>query len=283
MLVAGCVSPAHIAVDSVAGTSGFEREVVQGDGFRHVVYRHLAGHDAGRPDAKKVLHIYIEGDGRPWQSRMRIAGDPTSRFNLMLKLMRQERRDAIYVGRPCYLGLARDDNCSSNDWTYGRFSSAVIDSMASVISAFARDYAGVVLLGHSGGGTLAVLLAERVRATRAVVTVAANLDTTAWTDYHRYTPLVDSRNPASRPPLPIHIRQLHLLGELDLNIKPRLANDWLSRQRNADVWRFDRYVHNCCWGRVWPDVLNWLDGVSGSKDLVVDQAVPMPALNNRDG
>ena len=38
-----------------------------------------------------------------------------------------------------------------------------------------KGYSELVLIGYSGGGALAMLLAERIRV-RAVITVAANLD-----------------------------------------------------------------------------------------------------------
>ena len=52
----------------------------------------------------------------------------------------------------------------------------------------------IVFIGYSGGGTLATLLVEHFPQTRAVVTIAGNLDVKAWTEYHNYEPLFLSIN-----------------------------------------------------------------------------------------
>src|SRR6266545_4164343 len=74
---------------------------VEGEGFAHVVYR-----PAGlRPDGGRVLHIYLDGDGTPWE-RGRPAPDPTPRAPLVLRLMALDPAPRVYLGRPCYHGLA---------------------------------------------------------------------------------------------------------------------------------------------------------------------------------
>jgi alpha-beta hydrolase superfamily lysophospholipase len=82
---------------------------------------------------------------------------------------------------------------------------------------------GLVLIGHSGGGTLAMLLAERIHQTRKVVTLAGNLDTEAWTAQQGYSPLTGSLNPTDRPELPSSIKQVHFIGAEDRTISPEPA------------------------------------------------------------
>ncbi|OED40721.1 hypothetical protein AB833_11745 [Chromatiales bacterium (ex Bugula neritina AB1)] len=251
--VSSCVIPAHIQVDGKARRLGFERAEVGGNLFRHVVYKTpMSNRDA-------PLHVYIEGDGISWRSRYVISNDPTPRDPLMLQMMALDSSDSLYVGRPCYFGYARDTNCHSDYWTYARYSDEVVSSMERVIASQADGYSSLVLIGHSGGAALALLLAERLRNVTAVVTVAGNLDVAAWTSHHRYTPLYQSIDPALQPPLAAHIRQLHLLGGQDEVIPPRLVGAWLSKQVSAEVWRFDQYTHSCCWVDEWPQVLQWID------------------------
>jgi dienelactone hydrolase len=129
--------------------------------------------------------------------------------------------------------------------------------MASAVQRVAERHRArrLVLIGYSGGGTLAMLLAERVANVRALITVAGNLDTDAWTRLHGYTPLTGSLNPARRAPLPPHISQLHLAGGRDRNVPAALIEPVVRQQPGAHLRVYDDADHGCCWTRRWPQIL----------------------------
>ena len=113
----GCASaPEHAA--AIARDAGFTRAVVRGAPFEHVVF--VANRHGGPQNG--VLHVYIEGDGRPYLDRWTAAADPTPRNPLMLRLMTIDPEPAVYLGRPCYFGLAIQPPCTPRDWTLDRFS-----------------------------------------------------------------------------------------------------------------------------------------------------------------
>jgi hypothetical protein len=114
-------------------------------------------------------------------------------------------------------------------------------------------------MGHSGGGTLALLLAEQFTNTRAIITLAGNLDTDAWTAWHAYTPLRGSLNPALRPSLPASMMQRHYLGAQDGQIPPGLARRFAARHPEARVMVVPEQDHACCWSKIWPGILNDLE------------------------
>lgn len=252
VLLTACSSPAQ-RLDALALSSGFERGVASGKPYQHVTYQRTSG--------AKRLHVYLEGDGAPWWSRYIVAQDPTSRRSLALKLMALDEGDTFYLARPCYHGFARAKRCNNSMWTSKRYSRAVVDSMAAALKTHIKkyDYQTVGLIGHSGGGTLAMLLAERVPQVNAVLTVAANMDIDAWTRLHAYSPLSGSLNPALRPPLPADIWQLHLAGSEDKNVPPAIIRGAVRQQRYADVVTFSGFNHSCCWQDAWPDVLTALE------------------------
>jgi len=259
--LAACTLSPAARLDRQAMELGFSKRQVTGSGFEHVVFA------PGVPVQGPLLHVYLEGDGSPWMNARQIAVDPTPRQPLMLTLMARDSAPRLYLGRPCYHGLASHPRCHPGLWTYGRYSQAVVDSMASVLNSLLEQahYKGVVLLGHSGGGTLAMLLAERIPQTRAVVTLAANLDPDAWAAYHGYSPLWTSLNPAERPPLPEQIYQLHLIGRQDKTVPPELLAAALNGQHHADLWIIDQFDHRCCWVQLWPAVLAHLAGRIGEQ------------------
>lgn len=208
------------------------------------------------------MHVYLEGDGTPWLGG-RSAKYPTPRNPLMLKLMRLDTATSVYLGRPCYHGLQQSENCESKWWTSHRYSEQVVNSMAAALQKLAgNNQQPVVLLGHSGGGTLAMLLAERLPNIKAVVTLAGNLDIHAWTQLHHYPPLQGSLNPAERTPLPGHVHQLHLAGGRDRNVPAKFIQRVAASQHQlAEYHYFERYDHTCCWQEIWPAVLNELNDV----------------------
>lgn len=238
----------------MAEESGFERTVLPGTAFDHVVY---AGME--RP-AEEVLNVYIEGDGSPYLDRWTVAPDPTPRHPVMLQLMSLDPGPAVYVGRPCYFGLASSRGCSPSCWTTGRFGEPVVESMAAVIDRLKSEggYSRLRLLAHSGGGAIAVLLARRMPDVEAVVTLAGNLDPAAWTALHGYSPLSASLDPTQGGPLPAEVRQLHYAGEQDENIPPRLIREALPRLGGAHLHVLPGVAHRCCWEPAWPAVLQEL-------------------------
>ncbi len=246
---AGCVS--------MPAPGPLTRAIVPGTVFRHDI-----AFEDGRQDA--VLRVFIEGDGTPWDADGQPpAANPTPRYPLALALARATPPPVLYLGRPCYFRVAMDPGCAPPLWTAGRYSESVVDSMTAALTAFisAHGYRRATLIGYSGGGTLAVLIAPRVPATVAVITVAANLDTDGWTRLHGYLPLTGSLNPATESPLPEGIVQLNLLGGRDTNVPERASQRYLQRLRDDQVWRYPGFDHRCCWEREWPSILKRIGAI----------------------
>lgn len=240
-------------MDERAAGLGYRKVVVPGDGYSHVAYL-----KAGRAASDSALHVYLEGDGTPWIRKRVAAADPTPRTPLMLELMSLDPSPSLYLGRPCYHGLNRDKACTPDVWTDKRYSEAVVASMSAALDRLSPDYRALVLLGHSGGGTLAMLMAERQPKTEAVVTAAANLDTERWAELHRQQALGGSLNPARRPPLRPRIRQMHYAGGRDGNVPPALVREAIAQQQGATFREFPQQDHSCCWREVWPEMLGAL-------------------------
>jgi pimeloyl-ACP methyl ester carboxylesterase len=131
---------------------------------------------------------------------------------------------------------------------------------------------GVILFGVSGGGALAVLIADRSDKVRGVVTVAANLDLTAWSAFHRPASKIDLAawwarhkmpgpgdvlNPATdgRRHAAQHrsVFERHYAGGRDRVVPPATQIRGL-RTLSEQVVISD-FDHNCCWARLWPGIL----------------------------
>jgi hypothetical protein len=246
-LLSGCATPAERFAETAAGM-GFEQSMVTGAGFRHVLFW------KNRSRADAVLHVYIDGDGTPDIGGYP-AADPTSRNPLMLRLLALDPGPAVLLGRPCYDGLADDPGCRPALWMDERYSEAVVASMAAALREILAQgpYRRVAWFGHSGGGSLAVLLAARVPETAAVITVAANLDVDAWAASRRARPLIGSLNPARQAALPAGIVQRHYAGAGDEVVPPEVTRKGLGPGVSLTV--VPDYDHRCCWETMWPAIL----------------------------
>jgi len=247
--LAGCAAP-HERFDAEARRLGLERRLVAGAPYRHVAYLR-PGPRRGVPR----LHVYLGSDGTPWERGVRVAADPTPRDPLALALLARDPAPAVYLGRPCYHGLAAQAPCRPGDWTHGRYAPRIVNSMAAALRQLAPRGRPLVLLGYSGGGVLSMLIAARVPEVVAVVTVAANLDVAEWTRLHGDEPLAGSLDPARAPPLPARIVQIHFVGERDARVPPHLAETVARRQPRATVRRWPGFDHRCCWVSAWPEIL----------------------------
>ena len=263
-LLTACASPQRVNGD-FARAHGLHSALVAGDPFLHRIYFDLQGRRC------RAVHVYLAGDGEPWLGRRYPSPDPTLALPVALRLAALDEGPRLFLGRPCYEGLAGEDpHCTPWHWTHGRYSEAVVTSLARVLER-RLPHRPLVLIGHSGGGTLALLLARRLPQVEGVVTLAGNLDPDAWTRHHGYLPLEGSLNPARLPPLPSSVAQFHWVGADDANVPPELVRRALQPARNpgAPADAPPRLVvlpgcgHSDCWVARWPALLQTLDAELG--------------------
>ncbi len=243
---------AHEAAQDLVRKGGWQWAVIAAGSFDLATARRL-----GR-DPSDVLTVYIEGDGFAYATRGRRSMDPTPPDPLALRLALQHPGGGAvaWLARPCQYG-ARARNCRSDYWTIARYAPEVIDSASAALDRLKTDASAsrLILVGYSGGGALAALLAERRRDVSALVTVAANLDLATWVQANGLTPLTGSIDPATEAAKLSRIPQLHFVGADDRIVDVRIARAFVARMA-ADapvaVTVVQGQDHGCCWAARWP-------------------------------
>lgn len=200
------------------------------------------------------LHIYLGGDGLPWRTPKQVATDPTSKRSTMLKLMLLSDVDAVYVGRPCYYQVT-DARCQGRWWTHDRYHTVVVESLLKVVEQLGENYEELWLIGYSGGGTLAVLLGNRLTRPVNIVTVNANLDHQAWAEYHHYSPLTGSLNPIDDPAHNPVMQELHWYAKEDQNVLPAWTLAYC--QKLGAQCLPVAGSHSGGWPEIWPVMLDY--------------------------
>ena len=251
-MLSSCANSPTKRFQEIALQYSFVESTINGHGFDHAIFAKPASES--NEANTSPFHIYIEGDGHPFFNNRYINADPTSTRGLMLKLMQLDSAKTALVGRPCYHSRKSDECKNSQWWTSHRYGTKVITSMAAAIENLNTERRPIILIGYSGGGALASLLATKVKKVQQVLTINANLDIDAWTNTHAYTPLTGSLNPIEHISQTIHIPQLHLIGKGDRNIP---YESWAPKLSSygADILIYDDIDHKCCWEAIWPDIL----------------------------
>lgn len=215
------------------------------------------------PDAR--LTVYIEGDGLAWIGRSIASADPTPGDPLALRLaLAQPRGNAAYLARPCQFTDAEATGCDPAWWTGRRFSAEVVAATGQAIDALKQRFNArkLTLVGYSGGGAVAALVAARRQDVDRLVTVAGNLDHREWTTRHAVLPLEGSLNPADEVAALERVQQWHWVGGRDRVIPPELAQSFAGRfppGRRPEVILEAEFDHRCCWVEQWPALWNRLE------------------------
>jgi len=258
LLLAGCVTVPTVeerrqSVDEIARHSGWHAAILPTTPYPLQAFM---------PTPIKpgdTLSIYIEGDGLAWRSRRRISKNPTPINPMALRLAIQDPHAAAYLARPCQYVSDRT-GCNPSLWTSARFSSNVVVAMNQAIDSLKKQFSAklVRLIGYSGGGGVAALVAARRDDVSQLITVAGNLDHVAWTRHHKISPLFQSLNPADAWQQLKNIPQVHFVGENDRIIGRFVAESYADRFPSAhrpSIKTVKKTDHHCCWPEKWPALL----------------------------
>ena len=281
--LAGCTAtPAErsSAAGEIAGRGGLTRATVRSQGFVLTTWSRIAPPKDGAPGGDDI-NVYIEGDGYAWATSSDPSSDPTPLNPLALRLAAADSAPSVlYLARPCqFRPPGTRDSCDTPFWTSHRFAESVVAALDGAMDRALppSPRRRLTLIGYSGGGGLAVLLAARRTDVVAVVTVAGNIAHGVWTSHHKVSPLRGSLDPIDSAARLAAVPQLHLTGAND-GIVPRLVADAFARRSPASacirVVTIADAAHDKGWLENWPGLLSRIP-VCPSADR--PSAPPVPA------
>jgi hypothetical protein len=212
--------------------------------------------------ASEILTVYIEGDGLAFQDRNTASADPTPADPLALRLaIAGPQRPSAYLARPCqYVLPEHGRNCGPALWTGRRYAPEIVDSLDRAVDVL-KEGAGawrLVLVGYSGGGVVAALLAARRNDVAGLVTVAANLDVGYWVKRDGLAPLAGSLDPAAFAGRLAAVPQVHFAGGRDRVVGADVVRAYIARlptSSRAALVEIADYDHRCCWAEAWRELL----------------------------
>jgi hypothetical protein len=235
----------------IAAQAGMTGHAMPAGPFTLQVYEH--------PGAGGPATVYIEGDGLAWMSRGKPSPDPTPTDPVALRLAAaqaatQPAAHIVYIARPCQ--YVRTPACGRTYWTDRRFAPVVIAAYGNVLNTIAAP--GYNLVGFSGGGAVAALLAARRGDVLSLRTVAGNLDHATHSVLHGVSPLAGSLNPVDDAAALRAVPQRHFTGANDSNVPDAIYQSY-ARALGPTPCLHHAVVpgatHEAGWVAAWPALL----------------------------
>lgn len=260
LLEGGCAtlpSPGErqAAADRIAEARGFERISIPSPHFTLTAYLRIT-----RPGAP--LNLYIEGDGTAWVNRVIRSEDPTPRSTLVMELAGQDpAANVAYLARPGQYLPAQVSPCDPAYWSDKRFASEVIAAMDGAVSILAGKarVEEINLIGYSGGGAVAALIAAGRSDVGSLRTIAGNLDPATLNRHHGVSPLDESsRNPMDVAAGLKGMPQRHFVGSGDKVVPAFITHSFLSRMGSSDFRELtvvEGATHSDGWRERWNSLL----------------------------
>lgn len=259
ILLAGCQSMGANnrmqMARAIAGEENLTEQKLEATPFRLTSFARIEKYGSS-------ARIYIEGDGLAWLGKRRVSPDPTPTDPIALRLAAKDSSaNVVYLARPCqYSGLDSTWPCPAKYWTSHRFAPEVIEAYTKALDDLKarHDLTGFELVGFSGGGAIAVLVAARRDDIISLRTVAGNLDHALVNANHKVSPLHGSLNPVDVAGRVASVPQLHLMGGQDRIITPDIYKSFRQKAGDTNCLQarlIETVSHEKGWAEVWSEIL----------------------------
>lgn len=256
LLLNGCAASlegrATLAQD-VAHTSLPVHQLVTAGQFQLTSYARVTAPNA-------TARVYIEGDGLAWLADHEPSLNPTPTDPIALRLAaRDTSANVIWLARPCqYEGFSA--SCGQEYWTAKRFAPEVVEAYNQALDYLKAEYhvTGFELIGFSGGGAIAALVAAKRQDVINLRTVGGNLDHDIFNALHHVSPMPESLNPRDVAAKLSKLPQLHFIGARD-RVMPSPVYDSYAKAAGNSSCVHQAIIagasHEDGWEDLWPQLL----------------------------
>ncbi len=260
LALSGCIATTlpymrNETAQRIAAPAWMIKRDIPAEGLKLRAYERI--HDRGG-----VANLYIEGEGSAFDTPALWALNPTPENPVALHMATKDKAEnLIYLARPCqYTGT---DGCDEVNWKSGRFSQEVLTSYSDALDKIAQRYdiSGFNLIGYSGGGAIATILAAQRSDIVSLRTVSGILDhktlSASVNSTSKNYDFSDSLNPADYAEQLVNIPQYHFIGGQDPYVPPAVLHSYLQSMPPStcvQTMLIQEAGHDEGWVNKWPDL-----------------------------
>lgn len=250
----GCAKP---STQAIAQSHNFKHQYIKTSKFNLASYQKIS------PTCRSI-NVYLEGDGKVLTSRGHVAEDPSPQRATVMQLAALDpSENVVYLARPCqYSPQDLVTVCEKRYWTSARYSKEVVASINQALNQIKLQTGAqqLCLIGFSGGGALAVLVASERTDIACIRTIAGNLDLATMQNYHNASPLSESLDPLQVALQVKHIPQIHFAGAKDKIVPPKVLENFsqVAGLKPEQIHILKGVSHNDGWQEHWPKLLEYI-------------------------
>jgi hypothetical protein len=249
-LVATITGCSNRRIDTITANAKLNKHLIQTETFLLTTYSKIA-------DPNQEYFVYIEGDGKAWRTKYQLSNNPTPDNPIGLHLATIDpASNVLYIARPCqFTPLHLDQNCQPQYWSTARYHTNVVNAINQAINLVLPKNIPIHLIGFSGGGSIACLLATKRQNIKSIRTIAGDLDHAFNAKIHQTSHLKDSLNPIDFTSTLKHIPQIHYIAKNDPIVLNDSSKNFITKINNAACVKLNiisNISHNTGWEQIWP-------------------------------
>lgn len=254
VLFSGCAAT-WPSLQREAATRQFSPHIFTANGFALNGFLKNLSVSAERP---AYLVVYIEGDGRAFRGNQPSSDPSPANPTAFALAMQDPAPKVLYLARLGQYNSAYAQPGYQTYWSDRRLAPEMVELASQAIDQ-AKDICNaqqIHLLGFSGGGGLACLLAAQRDDVLSLTTVAGLLSIKWWVANLKLRPMPQSLDPEDYVGFLIDLPQTHFYGFADKIIPPGMSAYWQSLASFDMIQRFGVHAgHNQGWTEAWPELL----------------------------
>jgi hypothetical protein len=246
----GCSAGSGGGVKTSDAEGVLNRQEITAGSFRLTTFSRIL-------DTNQPITVYVEGDVRGFAPSENPGVDATQDENLGLRLAALDPSDnVVVISHPCQFNIS-DSVCFDKTWKNGRLAAQVYAStnraLDYVLAVVPHPYLNLV--GYSGGGAVAAILAAWRHDVISLRTIAGNLDPVVGNGRaHASVPQDDFIDPMEIAPRLALLPQEHFVGDKDVLVPPFLTENFVKAiglSYCVRITHIAEATHKTGWEEMW--------------------------------